>query len=233
MGGSPVDGISLSVTSTGLLHALRDSGNAALWQRFDQRWRPVVFTFASRLGLGREAAAEAAQASLVRFFEAYSSGKYIPSRGRLSSWLMTISRNEIALMYRKDGSQPATIGDLAGRYTDDRDPPHEEVIEETWEREDRRALIQAAMVEIRVHAKFAPRTLDAFEMTALRGMSTSAVASELGMSAPEVFVARHRVTKRLKSEVERLAQESDALERKLIHSAAGGLGTAHRPDRLT
>ena len=96
MGGSPVDGISLSVTSTGLLHALRDSGNAALWQRFDQRWRPVVFTFASRLGLGREAAAEAAQASLVRFFEAYSSGKYVPSRSHCGKSSSTTTTADLA-----------------------------------------------------------------------------------------------------------------------------------------
>ena len=45
------EGALTTVTSLTLLAGLRDQGNAAAWQRFADRYRPMVVSFAAKLGL--------------------------------------------------------------------------------------------------------------------------------------------------------------------------------------
>jgi DNA-directed RNA polymerase specialized sigma24 family protein len=57
---------------------------------------------------------------------------------------------------------------------------------------------------LRDESEFDDRTLGAFELSSLRGVPVAETAAQCGMSLDQVYVARSRVTKRLRSLVEEL-----------------------------
>ena len=84
--------LDITRTTTVLLEGLHDASNDAVWGEFDRRYRPVVFGFARRLGLDDADAADVAQETLTRFLEEYRRGVYDRERGRLRSWLVTLTQ---------------------------------------------------------------------------------------------------------------------------------------------
>jgi DNA-directed RNA polymerase specialized sigma24 family protein len=73
-----------------------------------------------------------------------------------------------------------------------------------WEVEEERAIFEAAYKELRETSRADPATLRVFEMSALQGLSTEAVAAECQISMEQVRLAKHRITNRLREIVERL-----------------------------
>jgi RNA polymerase sigma-70 factor (ECF subfamily) len=63
----------------------------------------------------------------------------------------------------------------------------------------------------RCQARVQPQTWEAFRLTALEGMSGADAASQLGMQVAAVFVARSRVMRLLKEEVNRLESVQEEL----------------------
>jgi DNA-directed RNA polymerase specialized sigma24 family protein len=76
----------------------------------------------------------------------------------------------------------------------------ERQLEEAFDRE----LLDVAMHRIKARVK--PATWDAFQLTAIEGLSGVEAAQKLGMPVANVFVAKHRVQKMLQEEV-RLLKE--------------------------
>ena len=65
----------LDRTTTALLSGLFDPRNAAAWEAFDRRYRPILMGFVRNCGVRESEAAEIAQETIVRFFEEYREGK--------------------------------------------------------------------------------------------------------------------------------------------------------------
>jgi RNA polymerase sigma-70 factor (ECF subfamily) len=56
----------------------------------------------------------------------------------------------------------------------------------------------------RVRLRVAPATWDAFRLTAVEGLSGQEAARRTGLSVGQVYVARHRVERLLREEVQKL-----------------------------
>lgn len=193
-------------TTTRLLDALRDHSNEPAWAQIDARYRPVIRGLARRLGAGGTDADEVAQQSLSEFVKAYREGRYDRSKGRLSSWILGIAHHTTLKLIRSrrregrhDDGEMAQVADersLRSIWTDERD----------------RAILAKAMGLMRDEAALDDRTLLAFELVALRGVPAGEAAAQCGMSVDQVYVAKSRVTRRLRGLVEELtaAFEEDA-----------------------
>jgi RNA polymerase sigma factor (sigma-70 family) len=202
-------------TTTELLDSLKDAGNAAVWTQFDARYRPVLIGFARHLGLHNEDAADVAQQALLEFIRDFRAGRYERGRGRLSSWLISIARNRAVDLQRSMGRRRA----VGGESVIDRLPAQEETshaalqdpgtLSAIWESERRQAILAAALEHLRTHTKTNEKTLQAFELVAVRGVPPEAVARECGMSVDEVYVAKNRVTKQLRAVVEEMTRAYD------------------------
>lgn len=185
-----------TVTSETLLLGLRDPEDREAWQRFVSRYRSVLVSYARRRGLSDNDAQDAAQESLLRFSSSYLRGQYDPMRGRLRTWLLTITRNCVtdALRARRDrhiqlcGSSDEVnpIASLA-----DHDPQHA-----IWEEEWRRAVLRACLDE--AHRFFDSATIEAFTMSTIDDMGVEEVASKLSITRNSVYLARHRVLKKIR-----------------------------------
>lgn len=192
-----------SRTTTAMLDALHDPAAAEVWEEFDARYRPVLIGFARNLGMDDADAADVAQETLTRFLEQYRSGKYERDRGRLGAWLVGIARYRVLDVRRKDRKRPLR-GESAMIDLDD-----EKGLTEVWEDERRKAILRQAMDRLREGSRTDEKTISAFEMLFVHGMTAQAVAEELGMSVQGVYVAKSRIAERLQKIVGQIEQEFD------------------------
>jgi RNA polymerase sigma-70 factor (ECF subfamily) len=193
-------------TTTLLLDSLMDPARDAVWTEFDARYRPILTAMALRVGLDRAEAEDVAQETLAEFLRAYRQGRYDRGKGRLSSWIIAIAQNRALMRLRsrarrggaRGGSALVDIGDATG-------------LTQIWQVEQERAILARAWNTLRSTGRTAEKTLRAFELVALRGTPAAGAAAECGMTLDEVYIAKNRVTKRLREIVAELtsAYEED------------------------
>jgi len=96
-----------TLTSTFLLEGLKEPENRTIWRSFDERYRPLINSYARRaFGLRIDEAEDSAQLTLTAFADAYRQGKYDRSKGRLSSWLLGIATRQIRNQLRRRARNP-------------------------------------------------------------------------------------------------------------------------------
>lgn len=191
-----------SRTTTALLDGLLRGGDEGAWAEFVLRYRPIVVAFARRLGLGDADAEDAAQETLARFLRAYREGQYDRNRGRLRAWIVGIARHCVADARRRRrevaaGSEISALAELEDEHR----------LSELWDSEHRREVLRQALLRVRRDSRIEPRTIEAFERVALAEEPPAAVAASLGLTLNDVYVAKHRVTTRLRETI--LAVEAD------------------------
>lgn len=189
----------LTHTTTALLEGLLDPADEEIWRAFDDRYRPVLIAFARRLGLSPEDAADAAQETLTRFVKSYRGGKYDRGRGRLHSWITGIARNCISdLRQRK-----ARGGRERGLSAID-DLPDQATLTRMWDEQCQQEILRQGLDELRRETKTGAGTIRAFELMAFEGLRPAEVAKILSISLNDVYLAKHRCLKRLRSIVHSL-----------------------------
>lgn len=191
-----------SVTSTALLQALGDATNQDAWRALDERYRPVVRALALRCGLQASDADDVAQQTLTEFFRGLAAKRYERGRGRLRSWLVGIAHNLIRAHHR---GPPVRHGG-----TDTLDQADLSEIGALWTQEQNRLIAAEAIRQLRASPRLAPRTLQAFELVVLSGLTPEAAAAQCGMSIDEVYVAKSRVSKTLREIIDEITQAFEA-----------------------
>jgi RNA polymerase sigma-70 factor (ECF subfamily) len=189
-------------TTTRLLDALRDMSNELAWTHIDARYRAVIAGLARRLGLRDSEADEVAQQTLSEFVRAYRDGRYDREKGRLSSWILGIAHHTALKAMRtgkRDGSS-AALEDVAD----------EPALRSIWTDERDRCILDRALGLLRDESSVDDRTLQAFELVGLRGVPAAQVAEQCGMTVDQVYVAKNRVTKKLRALVEQLTAAFEA-----------------------
>lgn len=188
-----------TVTTTALLAGLFDPANQAAWSEFDSRYRPMIVSFAQRLGLYESDAADIAQETLARFIRDYREGKYDRERGRLRSWIIGIVKYRVADLKRAQASRRENRGESAMI-----DLPADDELNQLWESERRRVLLTQAIEELRSQSKLSEKTMLAFEQYALRDRPVDEVAAELNLTRHDVYMAKNRVAEKLRDILSRL-----------------------------
>lgn len=186
-----------SRTSITLLETLRQTPkDAAAWERFVWRYRPMICGWCREWGLQGADAEDVAQDVLAKLTEKLGQFRYDPSRC-FRAWLKTITQrawsDEISGRYR--GSESRIVqrleslearADLKRRF------------EETFDRE----LMEIAIH--RVRGRVSVPTWEAFHLTAFEGLSGAEASGRLAATVASVFVSKHRVQKLLKEEIRKL-----------------------------
>ena len=185
--------LEVSRTTTVLLEGLRDPANAEAWATFDRLYRPIVIGFARRLGLSESDAADVAQETMAQFVQEYRDNRYDRSRGRLRSWLIALTKTRVATMRRNEARRRDWRGDSA--FIDLAD---EVQLTRIWDDERRTVVLRNALDVLRGKSRTSDTTIRAFECLVLNRMPPSAVASELGISTHDVYLAKSRITQRLR-----------------------------------
>jgi RNA polymerase sigma-70 factor (ECF subfamily) len=185
-------------TTTALLNGLHDPANTSAWEELDGRCRPIMIAVARRMGVKQAEAEDATQVALTEFFECYRAGKYDRSRGRLSSYIMTILRSRLLDLRRRANRRREVDASL-----DAVEQMSEADLERLWLDARQGQILHEALEELRTSGAD-DRMLAAFELYGLRGVAISEVTARLGMSREEVYNAKYRITHRLQPIVARL-----------------------------
>lgn len=186
-------------TTTHLLQRLHDPEQRTIWFEFDGRYRPIIYAFARRYGLSADECDEIAQQTLAEFVAGYRKGQYDRAKGRLRTWIMGIARHRVIDLQRRRGRQKNWRGDSVLKEV-----PDAEQDAQIWRAEEEKAIIARALLEIRETSRMEESTLRAFEMIVREGKSVAETAEACQLTPDEVYVAKHRVTKKLREVVARI-----------------------------
>jgi RNA polymerase sigma-70 factor (ECF subfamily) len=183
------------MTNTSMLAGLRDRRNDACWSEFFARYQPMILAFARKLGLSDSDAQDAAQETLVAFAGSYRDGGYDRDKGRLRTWLMGIASHKVRDIQRRRGREVVLANNPESTAFINK-IPDEEQMSQVWEAEWQQAIVKRCMEEVRTQVK--PRTMEAFELFALKGLAAEEVARKLDMTENAVWIAKNRVLSRLR-----------------------------------
>jgi RNA polymerase sigma factor (sigma-70 family) len=194
--------LSDSKTSLSLMATLRQSPkDAEAWDRFVRRYRPKIYGWCRAWGLQEADAEDVAQDVISKLTQKMADFRYDQSRS-FRAWLKTITQHAlsdlIASRSRAVGSQSIPILETIEARAD-----LERRIEEIFDRE----LLEMAVAKVRL--RVAPATWEAFRLMAFDECSGAEVSERLGMPIASVFVAKHRVQKLLKQEIDALNSGDD------------------------
>ena len=187
------DKIIMHTTPASLLQRLREPGDQASWARFVDLYTPLLFHWARRTGLQESDAADLIQEVfqvLVQKLPAFAYDKQRSFRG----WLRTVLLNQWRASLRRRTEQTLDVDDAHLAQPDDQ--------EAHMDKEYRDYLISRALQVMKTD--FQPLTWQACWQHVACDRPAAAVAAELGMSVKAVYLAKARVLRRLRQELEGL-----------------------------
>lgn len=183
-------------TDISLLQRLKNSREKEAWNRFVELYAPLIRGWAHRLeafGADRDELTQEVFTVLVRAIPAFQ----YEIGGRFRGWLWTITKNKWRELLRK--RTPENRADVEVEA-----PPVDDPIEAIDAAEYRRYLVGRAMALMR--DEFQPNTWRAFLEMTMEDHPANTVAQRLGMSVDAVYAAKSRVLRRLRQELDGLAE---------------------------
>ncbi len=184
------------VTTTTILQRLRNFDDHDVWGRFVERFRAPVRAFVGRVGVDQRQVEDVAQEILAIVAQSIRDGKYDPSKGRLSSWLFGVAYRQAANAVRKNAIDRRRVDGRGDHTSFWQGVPAESEASSQWDVEWERARLETCLTQVR--GEVTERTMQAFELVVRGGKSPDDAAAKLGMTRDAVYVAKHRVLKRLR-----------------------------------
>ena len=193
------------ITRPSLLARIKDAGDRQAWAEFVDIYAPLIYRYALRRGLQDADAADLTQEVLGAVARSVGRMDYDPARGTFRGWLFRVVRNELSdFGTARRRNRPGSGDTDVKRWLEEQPaPPPDEVA--AWEREYERQLFALACEQVR--RDFQESTWQAFWLTAIQGKSGKDVAGVLGLSTAAVYLAKRRVTQRLRQQIEYLRAE--------------------------
>lgn len=193
-------------TRISLILRLARPADVQAWREFSELYAPVLFHLAKSKGLQTADAEDVTQD--VLFAVARAAERFEPDaqRAKFRTWLARIARNMIADFFAGRAKRPLSQM-VSDSWLEALVEPAEETSEfdRAFELQRRRALFR--MAAQRVQSRVSEPTWLAFYRTAVERDIPAQVAQQLKLSVGGLYVARCRVLKMLRDEVNAL--ESD------------------------
>jgi RNA polymerase sigma factor (sigma-70 family) len=181
-------------TRESLILRLPSSQDALAWREFIAIYEPLIIRFAGRRGLQEADAREIAQNVLIAVAKSVDRWQPDRERGRFRAWLFRIARNQLINWISKQATQATSARALDGSALEQF--PSEDYRAAEIELEYRREMFRVAAAQAR--DSFSASTWDAFWRTAVLAESVDSVAASLELSPGAVYIARSRVTSKIR-----------------------------------
>jgi RNA polymerase sigma factor (sigma-70 family) len=193
------------LTRPSLLARVKDTGDRQAWAEFVDIYAPMIYGYALKRGLQDADAADLTQEVLGAVARSAARLNYDPARGTFRGWLFRVVRNELSDFGTARRRHRPGSGDTdVKRLLEEQPAPSVDEVA-TWEREHERQLFALACEQVR--RDFQESTWQAFWLTAIQDKCGKEVAGVLGITTAAVYLAKRRVTERLKEQIEYLRAE--------------------------
>jgi RNA polymerase sigma-70 factor (ECF subfamily) len=188
-------------TSPTLIGRLRQEPfDQTAWAQFVDRYGRQIYGWCRQGGLQEADAEDVTQMVLARLAERMRTFAYDPSKS-FRGWLRTLTRHawsDFAQTQQRGGRATGDSGTVLYLHSL---PARDELVARLEEQFDREVLEEA---EARVRLRIDPATWEAFQLTAVEGLTGAEAAQRLERTVAAVFKARTRVQAMLRDEVARL-----------------------------
>ena len=193
-------------TRPSLILRLQNHQDVQAWSEFTQIYEPLVFRMARQLGMQHADAVEARQEVMLHLANVVE--RWEPKvGGSFRGWLHRVARNVMLRYLEKLNRHPRASADSRIHAILNELPGEEPT--DIYDLEFQRQAF--AWATQRVREQVGESTWQAFWQTFVEQKTADATAKQLGMSRGNVYVARSRVMKRLRDEVERqLTRSTDS-----------------------
>jgi len=196
-------------TRLSLLKRLQSGDDPQSWQEFYRVYGGLIRFFATKAGLTPDEAEEVVQETAIGAARRLPELVYDPKVCRFKTWLLNLTRWRIIDQIRRrpphggatpfpaDPARTSTIERLAD--------PAGLALDTVWDQEWEHHLLAAAIQ--RVKRKVNPEHYQIFHLCAFKDWPVKKVAHELGVSAGQVYLVKHRIAALLKREVKTLEKK--------------------------
>lgn len=182
----------MHTTSVSLLERLRQPEPDRAWDRFVELYTPLLLYWARRTGMQAQDAADLVQDVFVTLVNKLPEFNYDEGRS-FRGWLRTVIMNKWRDRQRQQKAHPVDndIG-LSGVVS-----PSD--LEASWDQEQAQHLVGRALEVMK--GEFEPTTWRACWGMVVEGKSARALAGELNITENAVFIAKCRVLRKLRQEL--------------------------------
>lgn len=197
-------------TSLSLLQQLHSDDQQA-WDRLIKLYSPLIYHWCRRDGLREEASSDVLQEVFISVSKAIREFRRDRPGDSFRGWLRVIARNKIrdhqrALVKQQAARGGSTaLGQLLQIPDEAVVSPGEAPAIETGADDEEKSLLYRRALEL-LRDAFEEKTWKAFWRSAVDGLTSTAVAEELGMTSGAVRQAKYKVMRRLHSELGDLLQ---------------------------
>ena len=195
-------------TRRSLLSRLKDWNDQESWREFFETYWSLIYKAAIGAGLTPAEAQDVVQETVISVCKSLPGFAYNYTKGGFKGWLMRLTTWRIldqfrrrtpdarALEYKLDDSNVEGVpveqmAQLTGQ-------PFETLWDQEWEFN----MMEAAMR--RVKNKVDPKQLQIFDLLVRKNWPVGKVAEDLKVNVARVYMARHRVGRLIKKEIEHL-----------------------------
>jgi RNA polymerase sigma-70 factor (ECF subfamily) len=183
-------------TSVSLLWRLRQPNREDDWQRFVDLYAPLIYHWSRSQGLSTTDASDIVQEVLVVLVTKLPEFEYNPTQ-RFRGWLRTVTVNKVRDFQRQRSARTTTgINEAIERIT---------VVDsvDLFEEAEYRSFLVKRALKL-MQAEFQDQTWQACWKHIVEGRKAADVAQELGITANAVHIAKCRVIRRLREELDGL-----------------------------
>jgi RNA polymerase sigma-70 factor (ECF subfamily) len=206
-------------TRESLLSRLKHWEDRDSWQDFFETYWKLIYSSARKAGLTDVEAQEIVQETVISVAKNIEGFKYDPAICSFKSWMLQLTRwriiNQLKRRQRDEARQafgPSQAGALSSGDNGDRTAALERIpdpagfdLESIWHEEWEKYLLDVAME--RVKRQIDPQQLQVFDLYCMEQWPAQKVARTLQVSLGRVYLAKHRVGRLLKKEMQALREK--------------------------
>ncbi len=195
-------------TRYSLLSRLQNWDDNESWRVFfDTYWR-LIYAIALRAGLTQTEAQDVVQETIICVAKDIQKFKRDRQRGSFKGWLRNLTRWRIADQLRRRAGRRRT-DDASVKWTQQPIESFPDVADESseadWEEEWRSNLLNAALQ--RVKRRVREEQYQLFDCYVVKQWPVSRIKQTLGVSAAQIYLAKHRISRLVQREVRLLEKE--------------------------
>jgi RNA polymerase sigma factor (sigma-70 family) len=198
-------------TRKSLLDRLANWSDNASWQDFFNTYWKLIYSVALKSGLTHSESQDVVQDTVLAVAKSIGKFQYDPNVCAFKSWLLQVTRSKIANQFGKRKQCPAALDPIlddssATSLMDRATDPASFALEAIWDREWQKNLVDAAICNVK--GRVSIEQYQMFDLYVLKKRPVGEVAKTLRVTVGHVYVAKHRISRLIKKEVEMLERKT-------------------------